>query len=82
VSELEEIQKKAEEFNLEFLLIGGLAVIEHGLRGLRRMSIFSFAKDKLIPGIGSCSIWDTNSSMMGAAFNNLNDLLLPHGRSI
>jgi len=30
VSELEEIQVKAKELNLEFLLIGGLAVIEHG----------------------------------------------------
>jgi len=30
VSELEEIQQKAEALNLEFLLIGGLAVIEHG----------------------------------------------------
>jgi hypothetical protein len=30
VSELEEIRQKAEALKLEFLLIGGLAVIEHG----------------------------------------------------
>lgn len=30
MSELEEIQKRTEALNLEFLLIGGLAVIEHG----------------------------------------------------
>ncbi len=34
MSELEEIQKAAETRNLEFLLIGGLAVIKHGFARL------------------------------------------------
>jgi hypothetical protein len=34
MTELEQIQKKADELRLEFLLIGGLAVIEHGFARL------------------------------------------------